>query len=71
MVHFAGWEMPLHYGSQIDEHHCVRTAAGMFDVSHMSVVDISGAARERFCDFSLPMMSVFCESRARRCTAAC
>jgi aminomethyltransferase len=35
MVDFGGWEMPLHYGSQIEEHHAVRRDAGMFDVSHM------------------------------------
>src|ERR1700752_3598777 len=40
MVDFGGWDMPLHYGSQIDEHHAVRRAAGMFDVSHMLAVDI-------------------------------
>lgn len=42
MVDFAGWDMPINYGSQIDEHNQVRTAAGVFDVSHMTVVDISG-----------------------------
>ena len=42
IVDFAGWDMPLHYGSQIDEHHGVRRAAGMFDVSHMAVVDVTG-----------------------------
>lgn len=42
MVNFAGWDMPLHYGSQIEEHHHVRRAAGMFDVSHMRAVDFSG-----------------------------
>lgn len=42
MVDFGGWEMPLHYGSQLDEHHRVRDDAGMFDVSHMQVVDIRG-----------------------------
>jgi len=42
MVDFSGWEMPIHYGSQIDEHHQVRRDAGMFDVSHMTVVDIRG-----------------------------
>jgi aminomethyltransferase len=42
MVDFAGWEMPLHYGSQIAEHHAVRAAAGMFDVSHMTVIDLPG-----------------------------
>jgi aminomethyltransferase len=43
MVNFAGWEMPINYGSQIDEHNHVRRNAGMFDVSHMTVVDIRGA----------------------------
>ena len=43
MVPFGGWDMPLHYGSQLDEHHTVRRHAGMFDVSHMTVVDIAGA----------------------------
>ena len=42
MVDFAGWDMPISYGSQIDEHHTVRKAAGMFDVSHMVVVDLTG-----------------------------
>ena len=42
MVDFGGWDMPIHYGSQMDEHHKVRTAAGMFDVSHMTVVDVDG-----------------------------
>jgi len=40
MVDFGGWDMPVHYGSQIDEHHAVRRGAGMFDVSHMLAVDI-------------------------------
>ncbi len=43
MVDFSGWEMPINYGSQIDEHLQVRRDAGMFDVSHMTVVDIHGA----------------------------
>ncbi|RKQ55468.1 aminomethyltransferase [Vogesella indigofera] len=43
MVDFAGWEMPIHYGSQLKEHEIVRSDAGMFDVSHMTVVDISGS----------------------------
>lgn len=42
MVDFGGWDMPLSYGSQIEEHHQVRRAAGMFDVSHMTVVDLLG-----------------------------
>ncbi len=48
MVDFAGWDMPIHYGSQIEEHHQVRSDAGMFDVSHMCVVDLRGA---RVTDF--------------------
>ena len=43
MVDFGGWEMPINYGSQIDEHHQVRQDAGMFDVSHMTIVDLAGA----------------------------
>ena len=43
MVDFGGWDMPVNYGSQIEEHHAVRTDAGMFDVSHMCVVDLEGA----------------------------
>ncbi|MBY6018804.1 glycine cleavage system aminomethyltransferase GcvT [Halomonas denitrificans] len=42
MVDFHGWDMPLHYGSQVEEHHHVRQDAGMFDVSHMTVVDVEG-----------------------------
>lgn len=42
IVDFGGWEMPLHYGSQIEEHHAVRRDAGMFDVSHMCVIDLTG-----------------------------
>ncbi len=42
MTDFGGWSMPLHYGSQIREHQAVRERAGMFDVSHMMVIDIAG-----------------------------
>lgn len=42
MVDFAGWEMPINYGSQLQEHHLVRQDAGMFDVSHMTVLDLNG-----------------------------
>jgi aminomethyltransferase len=48
MVSFGGWDMPVNYGSQIEEHHAVRRSAGMFDVSHMTVVDLRG---ERVRDF--------------------
>ncbi|AXA22733.1 glycine cleavage system aminomethyltransferase GcvT [Pseudomonas putida] len=42
-VDFGGWDMPLHYGSQVEEHHQVRSDCGVFDVSHMTVIDIDGA----------------------------
>ena len=42
MVDFGGWDMPLHYGSQVEEHHEVRRDCGVFDVSHMTVIDIAG-----------------------------
>jgi len=48
MVDFGGWDMPLNYGSQIEEHHRVRRDAGMFDVSHMTVVDLHGARTREF-----------------------
>jgi aminomethyltransferase len=48
MVDFGGWDMPVNYGSQIEEHNAVRSDAGMFDVSHMCVVDIEGANARSF-----------------------
>ncbi len=53
MVEFGGWSMPLYYASQIDEHHAVRKHAGLFDVSHMTVVDVSGADAERYLRYIL------------------
>ena len=43
LVDFSGWELPIHYGSQIEEHEAVRSDAGMFDVSHMVIVDVKGS----------------------------
>ncbi len=48
MVDFGGWEMPVNYGSQIEEHHAVRRDAGLFDVSHMQVVDVEGPDARAF-----------------------
>ncbi len=48
MVDFHGWELPLHYGSQLTEHHAVRQSAGVFDVSHMTIVDTLGAGGRQF-----------------------
>ncbi|CAG1008715.1 aminomethyltransferase [Burkholderiales bacterium] len=53
MVDFGGFDMPLHYGSQIDEHHAVRRDAGMFDVSHMRVVDLEGPDARAFLRYAL------------------
>ena len=48
MVPFGGWDMPLHYGSQLEEHHAVRRAAGVFDVSHMLALDLSGPGAQPY-----------------------
>jgi aminomethyltransferase len=53
LVDFAGWDMPIHYGSQIEEHHSVRRAAGMFDVSHMTVIDLIGGQTRAFLRYLL------------------
>lgn len=48
MVDFGGWDMPINYGSQIEEHHAVRQGAGVFDVSHMTIVDLDGERSREF-----------------------
>jgi len=53
IVDFAGWQMPINYGSQVDEHHQVRNDAGMFDVSHMVVVDLNGSKVIPFLQYLL------------------
>jgi len=53
MVDFGGWDMPLHYGSQLEEHHAVRRDAGMFDVSHMRVLDLTGPDARAFLRYAL------------------
>jgi aminomethyltransferase len=53
LVDFAGWEMPLHYGSQLEEHHHVRKHAGIFDVSHMNVTDVVGEQAYEFLRYLL------------------
>jgi aminomethyltransferase len=53
MVDFGGWLMPLHYGSQLNEHHQVRRDSGMFDVSHMTVLDLSGQRVREFLRYLL------------------
>jgi aminomethyltransferase len=53
IIDFGGWDMPLNFGSQIDEHHAVRRDAGIFDVSHMCIVDLKGARTREFLRFLL------------------
>jgi len=53
IVDFGGWDMPLHYGSQVEEHHAVRRHAGMFDVSHMTIVDLAGERCREFLRYLL------------------
>ena len=54
LVDFAGWEMPINYGSQINEHNLVRTDVGIFDVSHMAVFDLLGSNQTEFLKFLIP-----------------
>ncbi|RKZ40155.1 MAG: glycine cleavage system aminomethyltransferase GcvT [Gammaproteobacteria bacterium] len=53
MVDFGGWDMPLHYGSQMNEHHQVRRDAGVFDVSHMTIIDLTGQRVREFLRYLL------------------
>lgn len=53
MVDFGGWDMPLHYGSQVEEHHQVRRDCGVFDVSHMTVIDVSGPQAKTWLQYLL------------------
>ena len=48
MVDFNGWLMPIHYGSQIKEHQTVRNSCGVFDVSHMAILDVEGSEVNAF-----------------------
>ena len=53
LVDFAGWDMPIHYGSQLQEHHHVRQDAGLFDVSHMTIIDVEGTDASAFLRYAL------------------
>ena len=54
MVDFGGWDMPIHYGSQLEEHHLVRNSVGVCDVSHMTVIDLSGTGSQDYLLKLLP-----------------
>ena len=71
MVDFGGWDMPVNYGSQIEEHHAVRRDAGVFDVSHMCVIDARGPQVREFLSQLLANDVAKLTTPARRCTAAC
>ena len=53
IVDFGGWDMPVNYGSQKEEHHAVRRHAGIFDVSHMTIVDLTGERTQEFLRYLL------------------
>ncbi|MBD8684156.1 glycine cleavage system aminomethyltransferase GcvT [Pseudomonas sp. CFBP 13719] len=53
LVDFGGWDMPLHYGSQVEEHHQVRRDCGVFDVSHVTVIDVQGPDARAFLQYLL------------------
>ena len=53
IVDFGGWDMPVNYGSQKEEHHAVRSDAGVFDVSHMTIVDVAGERAEALLRYLL------------------
>ncbi len=65
IVDFGGWDMPLHYGSQMEEHHAVRRRAGVFDVSHMTIVDIEGRDARAFLRYLLANDVAKLEERGR------
>jgi aminomethyltransferase len=71
VVDFAGWQMPINYGSQIDEHHQVRSDAGMFDVSHMTVLDLTGTTVRPFLQYLLANDVARLKEPARHCIPAC
>ena len=71
IVDFGGWDMPLHYGSQKEEHHAVRQHAGMFDVSHMTIVDLHGERVREFLRHLLANDVAKLKDTARRSIPAC
>ena len=71
MVDFAGWDMPIHYGSQLEEHNQVRTAAGVFDVSHMTIVDVEGPGAQSFLQRLLANDVARLDEDGRACIAQC
>ena len=70
MVGFAGWEMPVQYRGIQAEHSAVRSGAGLFDVSHMGEIDVTGAGASRFCQ-RLTTNDIERLSRRRRSTRCC
>src|SRR3954469_587038 len=66
MTDFAGWDMPLRYGSERDEHVAVRTRAGLFDLSHMGEITVTGPQAADLLDYALVgHLSALAPGRAR------
>ena len=63
---FAGWSMPLRYGSELAEHHAVRQTAGLFDLSHMGEIEVTGPQAGQFLDYAVvSAISVLAVGRAK------
>lgn len=63
---FAGWQMPVRYTSDLDEHHAVRTSAGIFDISHMAEIELGGPDAAAFCDYAMAaQLSVIASGQAK------
>ena len=71
LVDFAGWEMPVQYEGVVKEHHMVRTAVGLFDVSHMGEIDVVGPAAEAFLQHLLSNDVSACEIGQAQYNAMC
>lgn len=71
MVDFGGWDMPLHYGSQVEEHHQVRRDCGVFDVSHMTRSTLPASRPRPICSISWRTTWRVSAKPARRSTARC
>jgi aminomethyltransferase len=71
IVDFGGWDMPIQYDSLINEHHAVRQHAGVFDVSHMTIVDVTGPDAEKWLRFLLANDVARLKATDMPCTQAC
>ena len=63
LIEFGGWEMPVQYTSIVDEHLAVRKSAGLFDISHMGEIRVSGPAAEAYLNQILKIGRASCRER--------